>query len=115
MAELKTVKTMLQVQDMSRAIDFYKTLGFSPGYLSPHWSELVFRDTALGLHDGGDGSKNATGLSLQFEDLTEAYKTALSHGASSISKPKRQQGEPIKLATIEDTEGNQIMLTEFTG
>lgn len=110
------VKYLLMVQDMNRALKFYRdTMGFTEGFTSPHWSELRFGDAVLALHGGGDGSPSRTGLSLQYEDVSKAFEVALSSGAVKVSAPERREGEPIVLASIRDPEGNEIMLTQYIG
>lgn len=112
----ESVKYMLHAQDMERAVSFYQdTLGFSLNFTSPYWSELRFGDAILGLHGGGNGSDNLTGLSIQYADVKEAYAKALEAGASSIDAPTQREGEPIILSTLKDPEGNIIMLTQYVG
>ena len=101
---------------MDRAIKFYQdVVGLRVDIQSPEWSELKYRETIVALHGGHDGSKNTTGLSLQFDDVQNAYDLALKDGAESIHPPKQEGGEPIILATLKDPEGNVIMFTQFVG
>lgn len=112
----EAVKYMLMAADMDRAVAFYRdTMGFEESFSSPHWSELNFGDAILGIHGGGDGSRNMTGLSLQYGDVKAAFESAVSAGAESIEPPVQREGEPIILATIADPEGNVIMLTQYVG
>ena len=112
----QAVKYMLMVEDMDRAVVFYRdVLGFEEGFSSPHWSELKFGDAILGLHGGGDGSRRETGLSIQYEDVNTQFESAVKSGASAVGKPVQREGEPIILASIEDPEGNVIMLTQYVG
>ena len=107
---------MLMVQDMNRAVTFYRdTMGFTEAFSSPHWSELRFGDAILALHGGGDRSRTRTGLSLQYEDVSKAFDAALAGGATQVQAPEHREGEPILLATIVDCEGNEIMLTQYVG
>ena len=102
--------------DMDRAVTFYRdTMGFTEAFSSPHWSELRFGDAILALHGGGDRSRSATGLSLQYEDVSAAYTAAIVAGATEIASPEGREGEPIILARIADPEGNEIMLTQYVG
>lgn len=112
----EAVKYMLYATDMDRAVGFYRdVMGFEEGFLSPYWSELRFGDAVLALHGGGDGSRNPTGLSLQYGNVHEAHAAAVAAGAVSIQSPEQREGEPILLATIADPEGNVITLTQYVG
>lgn len=116
MLKPQSVKYLLMVQDMDRAVHFYRdALGFTEGSVSPYWSELHFGDAILGLHGGGDGSRNQTGLSIQYEDVMQAYALAIQSGAAAVHPPEQREGEPIILSTIADPEGNRIMLTQYVG
>lgn len=107
---------MLMAQEMDRAVAFYRdTMGFEESFSSPYWSELKFGDAILALHGGGDGSRNPTGLSLQYEDVTRAFERAVEFGATPLQQPEKREGEPIILSTIVDPEGNEIMLTQYVG
>lgn len=112
----QAVKYMLMAQDMDRAVSFYRdVMGFDESFSSPHWSELRFGDAILALHGGGDGSRNVTGLSLQFEKVREAFDRAIKSGATAIKLPEREEGEPVILSYLADPEGNVIMLTQYVG
>ncbi|RYD19516.1 MAG: VOC family protein [Verrucomicrobiaceae bacterium] len=112
----EAVKYLLMAADMDRAVAFYQnTMGFDQGHVSPCWSELRFGDAILALHGGGEGSRNPTGLSLQYADVRQAHAAAVAAGAVSIHEPEQREGEPIILATIADPEGNVIMLTQYVG
>jgi predicted enzyme related to lactoylglutathione lyase len=112
----QAVKFVLMAQDMDRAVAFYRdTLGFVEAFCSPYWSELRFGDAIVGLHGGGDGSHQKTGLSIQYEDVNTAFADALADGATALQAPVRREGEPIVLSSILDPEGNEIMLTQYIG
>lgn len=112
----EAVKYMLFATDMDRAVGFYRdTMGFDESYVSPYWSELRFRDAILALHGCSENAGNPTGLSLQYADVRAAHAAAIAAGAISVQSPEQREGEPIILATIEDPEGNVIMLTQFVG
>lgn len=112
----QAVKFVLVAQDMDRAVAFYRdSIGFSEDFISPYWSELRFGDAILGLHGGGDGAQQQTGLSIQYEDVARAYSLAIDSGATGIQPPEQREGEPIILASIADPEGNVIMLTQYVG
>ena len=112
----EAVKYMLIASDMDRAVSFYRdTMGFVESFSSPYWSELNFGDAILALHGGGDGARNETGLSIQYEDVGAAFSKAIQAGASSVQEPEQREGEPIILASVSDPEGNIIMLTQYVG
>ncbi len=112
----KAVKYMLMAQEMDRAVAFYRdVMGFEESFTSPYWSELKFGDAILALHGGGDGTRNETGLSIQYEDVRSAFDVALEAGAISVNPPEQREGEPIILASICDSEGNILMLTQYVG
>lgn len=112
----KAVKIVLMAQNMARAIAFHRdTLGFEESFSSPHWSELRVGDAILGIHGGGEGARVRTGLSLEFEDVAAAFAAAIEGGAEAVMEPQQREGEPIILAMIADTEGNEIGLTQYVG
>ncbi len=112
----QSVKYLLMAQKMERAIAFYRdALGFSESFSSPDWSELQSGGAILGLHGGGDGARKETGLSLQYQDVSEAFERAVEQGATPVLRPERREGEPIILSSVEDPEGNVIMLTQYIG
>ena len=103
-------------QDMDRAVGFYRdTMGFEESFVTPHWSELCFGDAVLGLHGGGNGSRHPTCLSIQYEDVKQAFASALQAGATAVQPPEAREGEPILLASLADPEGNVVMLTQYVG
>lgn len=110
------VKFMLLAQDMGRAVDFHtRVFGFAKGFLSAHWSELLHGDAIIAFHGGGDGTLNPTGLSIQVDDAAAAVVAIENAGGTVLSPPSQREGEPVKLGTFRDTEGNEIMLTQFVG
>jgi len=113
---ISALKYVLWVQDMDRAIAFYTgAVGLAEHFSSPGWTELGWGDAIVALHGGGDGSTRETGLSIQVEDLDAACKHIENYGGAVVSPPQSRPGEPIKLAVISDTEGNQLMLTQYIG
>lgn len=113
---ISAVKIVLWAQDMDRALGFYtNTIGLSERFSSPGWSEMSWGDAIIALHGGGDGSERITSLSLQVADLDAACKSVRASGGKIINPPEQRQGEPIRLATVCDTEGNHFMLTQYVG
>lgn len=112
----QAVKFMLMVEDMDRAVVFYRdVLGFTEGFASSYWSELRLGDAIVALHGGGDGSRCETGLSVQYGDVSTAFEAATRGGGTVLTAPEQREGEPIILARISDPEGNVIMLTQYVG
>ena len=107
---------MLMAQDMQRAIAFYRdTIGLSLKSESPKWSELTFGDLIVALHGGGAGTHTKTGLSFRVSDLAAACEAAASGGGKVLQEPQSRPGEPILLAYLLDTEGNEFTMTQRVG
>jgi predicted enzyme related to lactoylglutathione lyase len=110
----EVVKFVLWAADMQRAVSFYQQLFGLPVLMrSPHWSEFTLGATRLALHARGDGSPSATGLSFQVSDIGAACRRAVELSGRIIELPLARPGEPIVLARVADTEGNEFMLTEW--
>lgn len=110
------VKLMLMATDMKRAIAFYRdVLGFEEVFVSDYWSELRFGDAILAFHGGHNGSRNITGLSLQFADVLEAAERIDKAGGRIIEAPSQREGEPILLGRYRDPEGNEVFITQYVG
>ncbi len=110
---VQQVTFMIMAQDMKRAITFYKnTVGLKLGYESPEWSELKFGDAVVALHGGWKGGVNKTGLSFQVSNINEACEKAEKFGGTIVDPAAEREGEPIFLAMIRDTEGNEFMFCQ---
>ena len=113
---VEQVKYVLYVQNMDRAFAFYKEgLELKEKYLSPYWTELSKGDAIVALHSGGTGEQKITGLSFQVDDIQKVCNKLEEAGGILLNKPEQRPGEPIKLARLKDTEGNVIMITEYSG
>ena len=111
--KVETVKYMLMVQDMDRALSFYTgVIGLKVGYQSEFWSELSFGDAVVALHGGGTGETEETGLIFQVDDIDAAVGEVEQGGGKIISGPSDPPGEPIRLARVLDPEGNAFSLDE---
>lgn len=115
--QIVVVKYLLWVQDMSRAVRFWRdTFGGEVLTESEHWSEVRLGGSAiLGLHGGGDGSEVESQLSIQVTDADEACGEIAAKGGKIVSAPVVREGEPIKLASVADPEGNLFSITEWVG
>ena len=106
--EITKVHFMVPVEDMDRAVRFYRDgLGLSPRFSSPEWTELAWRDATIALHRGGSGRERETWLGFQVDDLD----SALSHieAAGGQRSVERIEGG-IRLVSVTDTEGNTLTI-----
>ncbi len=107
------VKYLLAAQVMERAEGFWvKAFGARKRSGDDHWTELTLQGSVIALHSGHDGSPNPTGLSLDVNDIDEAARVAQAAGASIRVPPHKIGHEPLKLAELTDTEGNEFMLAQ---
>lgn len=114
--KLLKLKTLILAQNMDRAVDFYKSVfGMECALHTPHWSELTLGSSIIGVHGGGDGSRNSTDLSFEVDNIVAASRIIREHGGLILSEPDKRPEEPIVLATFQDPEGNVLMLTQFVG
>lgn len=114
--QIECIKTLLYVADMPRAVRFYRdVMGLAVKLESPGWSEVVRGDTIIGLHAGGDGAQRITPLSFQVPDVDAALKEIERGGGRIVRPPESRPGEPIRLASFADPEGNVVMLTQSIG
>lgn len=114
--KVESVKYMIMVQDMDRAVQFWtRTFGFKVQFQDVHWSELDTTQGVLALHGGHDGNTNRTGLSIQVDSLVEAVTAVRDAGGTIVRDPESRPGEPIQLAEVEDTECNRFSLVQYIG
>lgn len=114
--KLQKIKFLLMAQDMSRALNFYTTVfGLTIAMESDFWSEMTFGDTIVALHGGGDGSRNSADVSFQVDNIVAACKLVRENGGRVVAQPEQRPGEPIVLAVVADTEGNEVMITQYVG
>jgi predicted enzyme related to lactoylglutathione lyase len=114
--KLEKVKFMLLAADMRRARDFYReAVGLAEVFASDFWTELHHGDAIIALHGGHDGSRNATGLTFQFEDVFAAAERITAAGGRVLEAPQQRQGEPILLGICRDAEGNEFFITQYVG
>lgn len=107
---------MLMAQDMDRAIAFYEaTFGLSRHFASPFWSELGWRGAVVALHGGHDGGRVVSGLGFEVDDLEAACAAVVAAGGVIEQGPEDRPGEPIRLATARDPEGNVFSIAQPVG
>jgi predicted enzyme related to lactoylglutathione lyase len=114
--QIESVKFLLWVEDMDRAIAFWKTaVGLGSRLETPHWTELIHGTTVIALHGGGDAAFLQTGLGLQVADVEAACREIGEAGGTVRNPPVLREREGIKLADVTDTEGNGFALSEWIG
>ena len=119
---IKFAYTILYVQDVTKAIEFYEdTFGFSRKFVSPEndYGELLVGETTLSfastvlaksnLTDGFIESNLATkpfGIEIGFttENVEETISTAIKAGATLVENPKTKPWGQI-VAYIRDLDG----------
>ena len=69
----------------------------------------------VALHGGHDGSRNPTGLSLQYADVLAMAEKIAEGGAKILQAPEQREGEPILLGVFRDAEGNEVFMTQYIG
>lgn len=104
---------MISVQQMDRAITFYRdVIGLEVKLHTDYWSELAFGDAIVALHGGGDAAFQATGLSFTVSDIFAACQAIADGGGTIRSQPEDRGDEGIYLAMLTDPEGNGFMLSQ---
>lgn len=112
---VEQIKFLFIVEDMDRALGFYHALfGLEVATRSPRGSELTLGEVMIALHGGG-GQGRKTGLSFQVGGIDAACERSVESGRTVISAPESRPGEPIKLARVQDTEGNTFDITKNVG
>lgn len=111
--ELQSVKYLISVENMERAIEFYRdTIGLKVHTQSPFWSELSLGNATVALHGGGDRTFKETGLSFTVVDIVTACAAVIEGGGSVRSEPEDRGEEGIYLASLTDSENNGFMLSQ---
>lgn len=95
---------MLNVEDMGRAVAFYKeVLGPVIRYESETWTEIKIGDATVALHAGG-GAPKPSGLTVEVLDLDEACEAIARMGGALVEGPKAEG--TMRFAEVADSEGN---------
>ena len=106
-------KFLLSVEDMDRAIAFYRdVIGLDLRACSAWWSELTYGTATIALHGGGTGEFHSTGLSFTVDDIDSACEDVVAGGGSIRSGPEDRGEEGIYLAELVDPEGNGFMMSQ---
>lgn len=114
MSELKGLKVLIDTQDVPRLVKFYsETFGLSVKTSSEHWGEIEFGTAAIGLHPGGDASKEVqTPLSFTVSDIEAATKAVEANGGTVVQAPYDPREGAFLLATYKDPENNTFMASQ---
>jgi predicted enzyme related to lactoylglutathione lyase len=110
-ARVEITKTyfMLPVQDMDRAVSFYRdAVGLALDFQSPFWSELRWHDATVALHPGASGEERESWLGFHVADLDGAV-TALEHAGGHRRGNERAEGN-ARLQSVVDPDGNILTL-----
>jgi len=102
---------MLDVADMTRAVDFYrKVLGpVVIRHESESWSELKVGETTVALHASTTPTPKVTALAIEVEDLRACYDAVLRHGGQVLVGPITEPNGHLSYE-VADTEGNTFTL-----
>ena len=112
MLQVEKIKYTIWAEDSERCARFYSEV-FRARELkkNPHITELDIAGGILSIHNGGEGKRTWTGITLQVADVVTGAAAVREGGGLCEREPQPEDGEPPHLAMCEDTEGNQIMLT----
>jgi predicted enzyme related to lactoylglutathione lyase len=111
---MKTVGAyfIVYVADMDRALAFYRDVfDGDVTFESPHWSSLVIAGANVGLHPRDESDGPQFGLGFDCDDLDAACAAVENAGGKVVTAPEHREMERITIATVADTEGNDITLT----
>lgn len=110
---------VLYVHDMPRAVEFYRdVLHLSVVSESPGWSMLACEGAFIGLHAIFPGCSEDTtrfaGMNLRVEDLDSAVvEVERAGGQLREIRDAEPPHVPVRLAVLQDTEGNVFELRQF--
>lgn len=111
--DVRRVVFMLMVQEMDRAVAFYRdVIGLDLRLHAGSWAELGHGDAIVALHGGGNGEYRSTGLGFAVADAAAACSEVSAAGGKVIRGPEERAGEGIILAHLVDPEGNGFDLTQ---
>jgi catechol 2,3-dioxygenase-like lactoylglutathione lyase family enzyme len=99
------------VGNMDAAVAFYRdTLGMSPSFQSPFWSEFDTGETKLALHPASaENPAGSVQLGLGTDDLDRFHSEAQSRGIIFTSPPTEMHG--TRIARFRDLDGAEISIS----
>jgi lactoylglutathione lyase len=100
------------VSDMDAAVAFYRdSLGLSPTFQSPFWSEFDTGETRLALHPASeDNPAGSVQLGLGTEDIDNFYAAGQAQGLVFTSPPTDMHG--TRIARFRDMDGAEISISQ---
>jgi catechol 2,3-dioxygenase-like lactoylglutathione lyase family enzyme len=100
------------VSDMDSAVAFYRdTLGLTPAFQSPFWSEFDTGETKLALHpESADNPAGSVQLGLGTADIDNFYAAGQAEGLVFTSPPTDVHG--TRIARFRDLDGAEISVSE---
>ena len=102
---------ILRVQDMSRAMRFYRDgLGLAERFETPAFSEVATTNTVIALQAGGNGEYRRSSLAFAVADIDATCAAVERAGGSVTTEPVNVQGD-LWNAVACDTEGNAFVLS----
>jgi predicted enzyme related to lactoylglutathione lyase len=107
----KVAYYILYVPDMTKALAFYKSIGLTPGYTSPEWSEFD-AGIKFALHGPcpdacSEYEPSETNLSFGVNSAKATYETFKAMGIKVTSEP-RQVCESGYCFSFQDPFGNEL-------
>ena len=99
------------VSDMDAAVAFYRdTLGLTPGFQSPFWSEFGTGETRLALHPASDQNPpGSVQLGFGTTDIDNFYASGQAEGLVFTCPPTDQHG--TRIARFRDLDGAEISVS----
>ena len=100
------------VSDMDAAVAFYRdTLGLTPTFQSPFWSEFDTGETRLALHPASDDNPaGSVQLGLGTTDIDNFYMSGQAEGLVFTSPPTDMHG--ARIARFRDVDGAEISVSQ---
>src|SRR3954464_3823239 len=97
---------------MDAAIAFYRdTLGLTPAFQSPFWSEFDTGETKLALHPASDDNPpGSVQLGLATADIDNFYAAGQAEGLVFTSPPTDVHG--TRIARFRDPDGAEIAVSQ---